>query len=162
MSVAISTRNASGRKAWCRRDVLGRLAERICEGEDVKGNVEISVLYCDDAFIAGLNQEYLGKRGPTDVLSFSQAAGPVNNTCALGDIVISLETVEGRCNNEAECREEVKLLFCHGMLHLLGYDHQTKSDERLMREKQARYLDIVPEAAWRYGRSQAKAKGRPT
>jgi probable rRNA maturation factor len=162
MSVAIISRNTSGRKAWCRRDVLCRLAERICEEEDVKGNVEISVLYCDDAFIAELNREYLGKRGPTDVLSFSQASGPVNNTCALGDIVISLETVEGRCDDEAACREEVKLLFCHGMLHLLGYDHQTKSDEKLMRDKQARYLDIVPEAAWRYGRKPARVKGRPT
>lgn len=67
----------------------------------------------------------------------------------LGDIVISLETVARNCRNCRQVmRDEVKMLFCHGLLHLLGYDHDTALHRHQMAAKQARYLAVPIEAAW--------------
>lgn len=156
--VVLSVRNESARKWLYRRDQLGRLAERICRGEGVAGRVEVSVLFCDDAFMRGLNQEYRDKNAATDVLAFEQAprdasvqagGGPPR---VLGDIVISLETVEHNCNGDrGPMREEVAMLFCHGLLHLLGHDHGTAREGAEMKSKQADYLDRREEAAWHFG-----------
>ena len=77
----------------------------------------------------------------------AEAAEPF---CVLGDIVISLETVEARCAGDLPAtREEVRLLFCHGLLHLLGFVHDTKSQRARMQAKQAKYLGVAESAAWR-------------
>ncbi len=109
------------------------------------------MLLCDDAYIADLNRAYRGKRGPTDVLSFEYESIPGTDVEGplLGDIVISLETVERRCGGAREAmRHEVRLLFCHGVLHLLGQEHDTAAERRAMVGKQARYLDVTIEEAW--------------
>jgi probable rRNA maturation factor len=141
----------SARTGLYRKDVLTRLAERICEGElEGAADIEVSVLFCDDPRIRSLNKAYRGKDKATDVLSFPQGDSPVPGTCVLGDIVISLETVEGRnADDPAAMREDVRLLFCHGMLHLLGYDHGTAEERRVMVQKQAQYLGVPTDAAWR-------------
>lgn len=150
MAVSIEARNESSRKGLHRRDVLERLAGRVCAGEGASGDLEVSVLFCDDPFIEGLNRRYRGKKGPTDVLSFAQeedaAAGGAR---ALGDIVISLETVERFCGGDpARMRAEVRMLFCHGLLHLLGHDHADAAGKKRMHELQSRYLGVEPGAAW--------------
>lgn len=154
MTVSIEARNESTRKGMHRRDVLERIAARVLEGEGVTGNVELSVLFCDDPFIAGLNRRYRKKTGPTDVLSFAQEEDTaVGGARALGDIVISLETVERFCGGDpVRMRGEVRLLFCHGLLHLLGNDHADASGKQRMLELQARYLGIEPAAAWHAGK----------
>ena len=95
--------------------------------------VEVCVLVTDDAQIADLNRRYRGKDGPTDVLSFP-GAGP--NTPMeyrhLGDIVISYD----RAADQAETighspAEEIRFLCLHGLLHLIGYDHETDNGEML-------------------------------
>lgn len=156
--VILAVRNQSERKWLYRRDKLGRLAERICRGEGVEGPLEVSVLFCDDAFMRGLNKEYRGKNVPTDVLAFEQAPGDASvqagegPPCVLGDIVISLETAEHNCSGDrALMREEVTLLFCHGLLHLLGYDHATARQQARMKRKQAGYLNRREETAWQFG-----------
>ncbi len=134
-----------------RSDVLSRLATRICAGE-LEGavDVEVSVLFCDDDRIRSLNKAYRNKDSATDVLSFEQPEAPIPGPRLLGDIVISLETVVGRNGTDrAAMRNDVRLLFCHGMLHLLGYDHGTEATRRVMNEKQAHYLGVRMEAAWR-------------
>lgn len=152
MGVRVRIGNESSRKGLYRRDRLARLAGRVCAGEGVGGDVEVSVLFCDDAEMARLNRAYRGKRGPTDVLSFEQGRGNGSERSLLGDVVISLETVERHCaGDRGRMREEVVLLFCHGLLHLLGYDHATRNDQRVMAEKQARYLGWTREAAWTLG-----------
>ena len=150
MTVSIEARNESTRKGVHRRDVLERIAVRVLEGEGVAGNVELSVLFCDDPFIAGLNRRYRKKTGPTDVLSFAQEEDTaVGGSRALGDIVISLETVERFCGGDpVRMRDEVRLLFCHGLLHLLGNDHADAAGRKRMLDLQARYLGIDPDAAW--------------
>lgn len=151
--VRLAVQQESTRKHLYRRDVLERLAERICAGEGVDtGTIEVSVLFCDDDRIRTLNREYRNLDKPTDVLSFEQPPGPAPEVRVLGDIVISLETVEGRnAGARARMREDVRLLFCHGMLHLLGYDHATAAERRCMAEKQAQYLGVSNAAAWRTG-----------
>ncbi len=150
MTITLDVRNESARRAPCRRDMLKRLAARVLAGEGVAGDVEVSVLFCDDPFIASLNREYRNKRGPTDVLSFTQDnSGTPEGGLTLGDIVISLETVERfRNGDKAGMRDEVRLLFCHGLLHLLGHDHGNAAERRLMQGKQAEYLGASLEEAW--------------
>ncbi len=151
MKINLAVQQNSTRKRLYRRDALERLAERICSGEGVDATeVEVSVLFCDDAEIKALNKAYRGKNKATDVLSFEQETGPVPGVRVLGDIVISLETVEDRGEGRIEAmRADVRLLFCHGMLHLLGYDHATAAERRCMTEKQALYLGVDNDAAWR-------------
>jgi rRNA maturation RNase YbeY len=95
-------------------------------------NKELSVVLADDAWISELNQRYRGRSGPTNVLSFPQedafTASFTGNM--LGDIVVSVETaareaaVEG-CSLESR----VHRLLCHGLLHLLGYEHEGSERE---------------------------------
>ena len=150
MAVSIDVRNESTRRGMHRRDVLERIAARVLEGEGIAGDVELSVLFCDDPFIADLNRRYRKKAGATDVLSFAQEEDTdVGGARALGDIVISLETVERFCDGDAaRMRGEVRLLFCHGLLHLLGNDHADAAGKKRMLALQARYLGVDPDAAW--------------
>ena len=152
MNVELVVRNESDRKYLYRSDVLHRLAERVFTGEGVKRDVEVSALFCDDPFIQNLNRQYRKKDSPTDVLSFAQTDTGHGPLQVLGDIVISLETVERQCDGERQrMRDEVKLLFCHGLLHLLGNTHETQEKQERMQAKQAAYLGITQQAAWRTG-----------
>lgn len=152
--VHLEVRSESAFKRLYRRDALMRLAQKIYDGERGAAHahdeiVEISLLFCDDPFIAQLNQQYLNKPQPTDVLSFPMGEEKIDGHEALGDIVISLETVAQFCSEDrVAMRQEIRLLFCHGMLHLLGYDHCSRTDEKGMQEKQAHYLGVDLKAAW--------------
>ncbi|MBN2309373.1 MAG: rRNA maturation RNase YbeY [Candidatus Hydrogenedentes bacterium] len=149
MNVHLAMRNDSDIKRLCRADALARLAERVYAGEGLRAQVELSLLFCDNAFIQNLNRTYRGKDAPTDVLSFWQGAPNRHIPHVLGDIVISLETVAERCRGDRPAmRGEVRLLFCHGLLHLLGYTHATARDRERMAEKQAHYLALRPELSW--------------
>ena len=154
--VRLIVRNDSRLKGLYRTDDLQRLARRVCEGERYARDAELGLLLCDDALMADLNLTYRKRRGPTDVLSFGYHASRGHPLAAqdgapfsvLGDIAISLETVEARCAGaRAAVREEVRLLFCHGLLHLLGFVHDTKSQRARMQAKQAEYLGITENEA---------------
>ncbi len=101
---------------------------------------EISVLLTDDSHMTELNREYRGIDAPTDVLAFPQHEGEntdLMNLNVLGDVVISLETAEHQAITEKHSlEEEVAFLTVHGVLHLLGYDHQTQEEATVMFEKQ--------------------------
>lgn len=159
MSARLRISNNSARKRLYRSDNLTRLAETVLHGEGVSGGVEISILFCDDPFIRQLNRDYRNIDRPTDVLSFEQPALGVSPR-PLGDIVISLETVERHSSGDRESmRGEIRLLICHGLLHLLGYDHATAAERETMQAKQARYLGISHNDAWRFGPKTGKAAG---
>jgi probable rRNA maturation factor len=157
--VHLVVRNDSRLKGLYRKDDLQRLARRVCDGERYARDAEVSLLLCDDAFIADLNLTYRKKKGPTDVLSFGYrpskrspaATREQTPFSVLGDIVISLETAEARCSGDrAAVRDEVRLLFCHGLLHLLGLVHDTKPQRVHMQAKQAEYLGIAEREAWHF------------
>lgn len=86
---------------------------------------EISLLITDDETIRKYNKEYRNKDRATDVLSF-----PMEDDIILGDVAISFETAK-RQSEEAEINidREVAFLFIHGLLHLLGYDHETSQED---------------------------------
>lgn len=149
MTVTLGIQNSSGIRGHHRKDSLTRLATRICAGEGVSQDVEISLLFCDDAFIQGLNAQYRHKNKPTDVLSFDQDGTRPDGVRMLGDIIISLETLVRESRDAAHVRADVRLLFCHGILHLLGYDHATRADRAAMQTRQAGYLGVAYDAAWR-------------
>jgi probable rRNA maturation factor len=98
---------------------------------------EISLVVCDDAFISELNREYRKKNRSTDVLSFSMRDVVSGDTSdpVLGDIIISIQTAEVQaCEEGTTIEEEFKILFTHGLLHLLGYTHDHRDDKELMKE----------------------------
>lgn len=166
MPTALRIRNESTRKRLYRSDVLTRLADRILSAESVDEATEISILFCDDPFMTELNKEYRNKNSATDVLSFEQENIPGQVPQVLGDIIISLETVESNCQGDAgTMRDEVRMLVCHGLLHLLGYDHGTQKEKTVMHQKQALYLGVSEDVAWDFGpkrlpNTQAKTGGQ--
>ncbi len=113
---------------------------------------EVSVLLTDDADIRQLNRDYRGIDAPTDVLAFAMREGEEGhvNPHLLGDLVISLETAARQATtNDAlsqtggNLETEAALLAVHGMLHLLGYDHQTPKDATVMFEKQKTIFSLL-------------------
>jgi probable rRNA maturation factor len=126
--------------------VLGRIAMEKSLNEDV----EVGVLWADDAYIRTLNREYRGKDCATDVLSFAmQDEGedePVLEDdplaeILLGDIVISLETAQRQAEEYGhDMDREISFLLVHGMLHLLGYDHGEESERQVMRQEEEKIL----------------------
>ncbi|MGB9619798.1 MAG: rRNA maturation RNase YbeY, partial [Armatimonadota bacterium] len=99
-------------------------------------DTEVSVLLADDESIRALNKQYRGVDAPTDVLAFSQLEGEDfgrEGGNVLGDVVISVETAHRQAQDHGHSLEdEIDLLLVHGLLHLLGYDHEKPEDERRM------------------------------
>ena len=107
-----------------------KIAEAVFKYIDMEeNNYEISLLITDDETIHQLNKEYRQKDRPTDVLSF-----PMEDEVMLGDIVISLDTAKNQAQErDIGLEKEIAFLFIHGLLHLLGYDHETSvEDEKEM------------------------------
>jgi probable rRNA maturation factor len=91
------------------------------------GKKEVSICFVTDAEIARLNQAFRKKKGPTDVLSFP-AQGKQSDF--LGDIAIAPATARRYARkNRRSFASEVRILMAHGILHLLGYDHETDRGE---------------------------------
>lgn len=92
----------------------------------------------DDAELHALNLQYADEDHATDVLSFAQQEAPAgfappSPTLLLGDIVISIETAERQARQHGHGLDaELLHLAVHGLCHLLGYDHATQSEERVM------------------------------
>ena len=108
-------------------------------------NWDISLLFCDDAFIQNLNKQYRDIDSPTDVLSFEQGdeyfddAGETRFMA--GDIVISLDSLHFNAEEfNVEINEELKRLIVHGILHLNGMDHSDNSPEQEMLKFQEELL----------------------
>ena len=103
--------------------------------------VELSISLVDDETIAQLNAEWRDRPAPTDVLSFPAGEMPAiqGQPRPLGDIVISLDTARRRAPEEGNTlAAELARYLAHGLLHLLGRDHQTPEEARAMsREEEA-------------------------
>lgn len=104
---------------------------------------ELSVLLTDDNEMQGLNRDYRGKDKPTDVLSF-----PMDDARLLGDVVISMDTAKAQARDlGVSLDDEVARLLVHGILHLLGYDHERGAIlAKKMRSKEAELLRLLIEA----------------
>jgi probable rRNA maturation factor len=101
-------------------------------------DAELSVLLVGDRRIRALNRDWRGKDAATDVLSFPQSEPPGSGPW-LGDVVISLDTARRRARAESRpVGLELDRYLAHGLLHLLGFDHERPAEARVMAEWEAR------------------------
>lgn len=101
---------------------------------------ELNYIFCNDEYLLKLNIEYLNHDTLTDIISFDYTLGKQIN----GDIYISTERVlENSKDFYVSFIEELKRVMVHGVLHYCGYKDKTKSESKLMREKENHYLKIV-------------------
>jgi len=114
----------------------------------------LSLLITDDATVRELNRTYRGKDKTTDVLSFAleadrrgDAAGfvmPPGEIVHLGEVIVSYpKAAEQAAERNHAVEDELALLVVHGVLHLLGYDHDKPAREREMRSLEQRVLSAV-------------------
>ncbi len=132
---------------------LADFAASVLEAQGVDGESSVAIQFVDDDTIAGLNEKHLGKVGPTDVLSFpiedaTPDSPPVRADGAppldLGDIFISTNVVEQHAAEfDVSFADELHLMVCHGLLHLLGWDHVTDADAEAMERRERELLATI-------------------
>jgi probable rRNA maturation factor len=104
---------------------------------------EVSFLLTDDDRVHQLNKIYRKKDRPTDVLAFAMREGEFGGLAGevLGDVIISVPTARRQAEEAGkDVLEEVTMLAAHGLLHLLGWDHDTPAKDRRMRAETDRLL----------------------
>jgi metalloprotein, YbeY/UPF0054 family len=135
--------------------MLTQVLNRAAEVYGLQPQTEVSVVLADDEYIHQLNRQYRQKDSPTDVLSFAMndlcagdqepeiAEAPADIEILLGDIVISLETASRQAQEFGHSLErELAYLTVHGMLHLLGYDHEVEEERTEMRQEEEYILSL--------------------
>ena len=141
----------SGYESLIDRELIEQLLIRALLNEAVEGSVELSLVITDDTEIQELNRFYRRIDAPTDVLSFSQSDGgatdepfPVGGIQPLGDIVISGDRVRIQAEEYGHTVErELAYLAVHGLLHLLGHDHETPEQKAQMRSAEEAALGDI-------------------
>ena len=129
---------------------LTHLAESVMVAEGLPAETEVAIHLVDAERIADLNEAYLGKTGPTDVLSFpieSLRPGEVPAVLdggpppMIGDVLICPTVVRQNADRAGVAFEdELALMVVHGMLHLLGYDHVDDEDAERMEARERQLL----------------------
>lgn len=128
-------------------EIIKNVIRETLVSENFTAEADVSVSLVDNKEIRELNREYRGIDLPTDVLSFPMLEGEDNLQISdmplmLGDIVISLERALEQSRDYGHSFErEVGYLTAHGILHLLGYDHQNDEDREIMRQKEESVLE---------------------
>jgi len=154
-------------------DTWVQLARAVLNDRGVSGEAEVSLLFVDEGTIAGLNKDFLGRDGPTDVLSFpieddadpagrfpdSGARGPGSDAGSrppilLGDVVICpVVAARQAVEHEVDLTDELALLVVHGLLHLLGMDHEVDDEAEQMEALERTLLS-------RFHRAASEVRGR--
>lgn len=124
-------------------------AYEVLRQNDAPEDSYLSLIISTDEHLQDLNEKYRGINVPTDVLSFPsdplpQGVGEEDEGGYLGDVIIGLPYVVRRAVAEGhELKAEIKLLVVHGVLHLLGYDHDTPENQSEMWALQAQALSAL-------------------
>ena len=121
------------------RDGLVELARATLEAEG-EPRSELSVSFVTAEEMADLHRTYLAGEGPTDVLSFPLDELGEDGVRVLGDVVIA--PAVAAANRPEDPTSELRLLLVHGILHLLGHDHEDEDDRAAMWAKQERYTGV--------------------
>ena len=119
------------RRAGVNQSVITKEARRVLVHLEEHGS-ELSISLVDDAEMQQLNGQYRGKDRPTDVLAFAMREGeqPLGDESILGDVIISVETAQRQAaQRQHSLAVEIRTLLVHGILHLLGYDHERSPAE---------------------------------
>ena len=101
----------------------------------------VSILFTDNEAMAALNASFRGKDRPTNVLSFPAGASPAPGHEFLGDIALALEiSREEAAERGVTLRDHAAHLLVHGMMHLIGYDHEKEADAAAMEAQESAVL----------------------
>jgi probable rRNA maturation factor len=131
---------------------LERIARKVLEGEGIASSAEMGLLITDSKTVQKLNRIYRGEDKPTDVLAFQMTpdmnqepgrsfVSPPDGIRHLGEVVISYpQAVKQAQEHGHGVTRELALLIVHGILHLLGYNHELPDEERKMRDKENEIL----------------------
>jgi probable rRNA maturation factor len=131
------------------------MAAEVLSQEGVAGETELSLIVTDDEAIRELNHRFRCVDAPTDVLAFGAGAdehfvSAPESPPYLGDVVISYQRALAQAEELGHAvAEELKLLVIHGILHLLGYDHQEKVAAQKMREREEQHSQEIRESVIR-------------
>lgn len=136
--------------AWLRN-----VAGQVLIQEHAKPNVEVGLVITGQEKIRELNLKYLDEDKPTDVLSFPMMetragedcfVSPPDNTLRIGEVIISYPQAKKQAKEHGHrIKKEVAILAIHGMLHLLGFDHDTAANKRVMRKRETDILKVIEE-----------------
>ncbi|GMR03097.1 MAG: hypothetical protein BMS9Abin20_1461 [Acidimicrobiia bacterium] len=152
MNVAVTDVDRSDIDESALRD----FAALILAAEGLASDASLAITFVGSEEIAELNERFMGKKGPTDVLSFPvEDAAPGEPPTAvsggppleLGDIFICTDVVAGHADEYgASFLDELYLMVTHGVLHILGWDHQTEVEAEAMESKEAEHLNRIGRA----------------
>ena len=129
---------------------LRRVVSQTLEGQALPEPIEVGLVITSDEVVADLNHRYRGIPEATDVLSFQldgeapsedPFVNPPDGFYNLGEVVVSYpQAVRQATEHDRTVEEEVAFLTVHGLLHLMGYDHEKEEDERAMIEQETQAL----------------------
>ena len=133
-------------EGWVRR-----IAQAVLKAEGVAPPYEVSLVFTDSETVKQLNRDYRGVDEPTDVLAFymlpqkeadDSFALPPDGVARLGEVIISYPQATEQAREQGHSPEkELALLVIHGILHLLGYDHEEPEEESKMRTREKELLE---------------------
>jgi len=141
---------------------IQRVAERVLAFEDAVSEAELGLVIAGKDKVQELNSRYLGRNEPTDVLAFSMLPQPVSTeetdahlppfvappdgVTHLGEVIVSYpQAVIQAEEHRHSVKTEMAVLIIHGILHLLGYDHDKPELERQMRARESEILSSIKE-----------------
>jgi probable rRNA maturation factor len=133
---------------------LEAVARQVLEAEKISAQAELGLFITTGERIKQLNRDYLGEDEPTDVLAFSAREGvgaelptfvpPPDGVLHLGEIIIAYpQALIQAGEHQHSIKKEIAILIIHGVLHLLGYDHDKLEQERQMRAREAELLGVI-------------------
>jgi len=100
---------------------------------------EVSYIFCDDAYLLNINQEYLNHDTYTDIITFDYT----NGITIAGDIFISIERVKENAEHfKVDFEEELRRVMSHGLLHLFGYGDKEEDEVKVMRAKEEQKMKL--------------------
>ena len=131
---------------------IENLEEQSCLKEQKFNSLTLDIVFCDSKKTQELNREYRDKDKPADIITFAIFADDENHfifdgDINLGEIVIALDKVEEGVNrdisNSKNKEQELFFLINHGLMHLLGFDHQSEEDYNFVIENQKSALESI-------------------
>jgi probable rRNA maturation factor len=161
VDVVVSTGGRSGSAAapdGTDGERWAELARRVLQAERVVGPAELSLAFVDEAEMADLNRRWMGQEGSTDVLSWPAddpeearradrpSGGP---PLLLGDVVVCAAVAQRQAAADGRpLDDELALLVVHGVLHVLGHDHDVPAREAAMQQREAELLIAFHDPRW--------------
>jgi probable rRNA maturation factor len=138
-------------------DWLRGIVRQVLASENTVSNAELSLVITGQDRIRQLNRDYRGKDEPTDVLAFAATGeggaelppfvSPPDGVRHLGEVVVSYpQAVIQAAEQQQPVEREVAILVIHGVLHLLGYEHDVPERERRMKGREAEILGFIKES----------------